>query len=55
LDDQLVHWIEFSTSFIAIFYTYEKHHDSIQKAEIGEDFGHIYKRKHPGKCMNLEN
>jgi hypothetical protein len=55
LDDQLVHWIEFFTSFIAIFYAYEKHHDSIHEAESGEDFGHLYKRKHQEKYMNWQN
>jgi hypothetical protein len=28
LDDELIHWIDFYTSFIAIFYTYEKYQES---------------------------
>jgi hypothetical protein len=54
LDDQLVHWIEFYTSFIAIFYTYEKYHDSKQESDAGEKFGHLYMKKHQEKYMNWQ-
>jgi hypothetical protein len=45
LDDELIHWIDFFTSFIAILYIYEKYHESECEANNNEDFGYFYKKK----------
>jgi hypothetical protein len=55
LDDELIHWIDFFTSFIAIFYTYQKYHESENESDNNEEFGYLYKKNHQEKYMNWQS